>query len=230
MRIVLIGVVAALIVAAGVYLIIRPGRQETVAVHPPITPTATGTADAGITIPEGFLRGEELSRRPLDQPEVRWVRTDEPGLPSLLSPCGTQPGDEAGRAAGRQMALVAPTLYKIERMVIYRDESAAARAMDGYRDALTRCARHPEPDGATTVWIWEPLDIGDEALFLAGQRYEGDRGTHGHHRGVLTRKGRTVLMYVDFGQATTIADRSEVALYEQAARDMADKIASAPWS
>jgi hypothetical protein len=222
-----VAVVAGL--AAGAYLVLRPG-VETVAVFPPITPTETGTADPTIRIPEGFLESEAVSKRPLHQPEVRWVRTDEPSLPPLLSPCGGTADDTAGRVAGRQLALVAPTLYKIERMVIYRDRAGAERAMAGYRDALTRCARHPEPDGTTTVWRWEPLDIGEDALFLAGQRYAGDRGTHGHHRGVLMRQGRTMLMYVDFGQATTIADRSEVGNHERAARTMAAKIASASWT
>jgi hypothetical protein len=94
--------------AAGAYLVLRPG-VETVAVFPPITPTETGTADPAIRIPEGFLESEAVSKRPLHQPEVRWVRTDEPSLPPLLSPCGGTPDDAAGRVAGRQLALVAPT-------------------------------------------------------------------------------------------------------------------------
>lgn len=215
--------------AVGAYLIFRPD-ERTVAVFPPITPTATGSAEGGITIPEGFLEHEDNATRPLDQPEIRWERTDEPSLPPLLSPCGTPPANEAERMAGRQVALVAPTLYKIERMVIYRDEAGAERAMTGYRDDLTRCARHAEPDGTTTRWIWERLDIGEEALFVAGQRHRGDRGTHGHHRCVLMRQGRTVVMYVDFGQATTIADRSETVNHERDARTMAAKIAAASWS
>lgn len=230
MRAVVIIAVAAAIagLAAGAYLIFGRGDRNA-AVVPPITATATGDADSGIVIPEGFLEHEDDAKRPLDQPEVRWERTDAPGLPPLLNPCGT-PGNDGERVAGRQVALVHPNLYKIERMVIYRDRAGAERAMAGYREALSRCAEHPEPDGTTTRWVWEPLDIGQEALFVAGQRYRGERGTHGHHRGVLMRQGRTIVLYLDFGQATAIADRSETINHERDARTMATKIATAPWS
>lgn len=225
--IVAVGIVASVGVAFGAYLIFR--SEDYVPVNPPIAATATGTADPALTIPEGFLEREAAAKVPLDQPEVRWERSDEPGMPPLLNPCGS-PSAEVGRVAGRQMALVTPTLYKVERLMIYRTETAAEQAMVGYRDALSRCASQPSADGTTTKWRWESLDIGDEAMFVAGQRYEGNDGTHGHHRGVLMRQGRTVLMYVDFGQATDMADRSEVVNYEKDARRMADKISAASWT
>ncbi len=44
------------------------------------------------------------------------------------------------------------------------------------------------------------------------------------------RQGRTVVMYVDFGQSRTPARPTDVAGYERDARIMATKLASAPWS
>ncbi|GIH95812.1 hypothetical protein ACFFMN_41125 [Planobispora siamensis] len=79
--------------------------------------------------------------------------------------------------AGRQIALVTPTLYKIERMTVYRDESGARAAMARYRRALDGRARRTRTDGTVTVWRWEPLAIGQEALSVAGQRSSGLRRT-----------------------------------------------------
>ncbi|GII03907.1 hypothetical protein [Planobispora takensis] len=225
-------VVAVIVVGAAVWgLAASRPEEDLAAVFPPITPTVTGSAEAGIVIPEGFLAHEDDAGRPLgDQPEVRWERTDEPGLPPLLNPCETPPAEDGERVAGRQIALVAPTLYKIERMTVYRDEYGARAAMAGHRGALDRCARRTHTDGTVTVWRWEPLAIGQEALFVAGQRYRDDRGTHGHYRGVVMRQGRTVVTYLDFGQATAIAERPEAVDHERDARTMASRIAAAPWA
>ncbi|WP_291413738.1 hypothetical protein [Actinophytocola sp.] len=133
------------------------------------------------------------------------------------------------RVAGRQVALVADNRWKLERVSVYRDTGAARRAMADTRAALTDCASRTR-DGVTTVWRFEPLDIGEEAVFVAGQRVQGDEGLPGHHRGGIARQGRTLVTYVDFGQARTLADRGEVTGYELAAATLAGRLRAAAWN
>lgn len=215
--------------AVGTYFVLRPGDNPPQAVPPPFM-SATSVA-AEVTIPEGFLLADAKSTRQVADQGLSWERAEGPDLPTLVSPCGGALPSDADRIGARQVALVRPHWsFKLERVVVYRDADAARRALAERRDALSRCANHPESDGVSTVWRWEPLDIGEEAIFVAGQRTRGDGGLPGHHRGVLMRQGRTLVMFVDFGQARGLAERAEVAEYERDAATMADKLRAAPWS
>jgi hypothetical protein len=226
------GVVAAVgLVVAGLaiggYVLAGQGDEER-AVPPPIMPVEQSRSE--ITIPDGFLTADAKSARPVADQGLRWERAEGATLPTLVSPCGGGLGSEGERVAGRQVALVAPQLWKLERLVVYRDVGAARRAMGERREALSRCANHPEGDGVSTVWRWEPLDIGEEAMFVAGQRVRDGRGLPGHHRAVLMRQGRSLAMFVDFGQARTLADRSEVTSDERDAAVVAQRLRHAVWN
>jgi hypothetical protein len=218
---------AAAGLAAGAYVAVRSASHEPDAVPPPIGP-AVGSVSA-VAIPDDFLTADAKSSRPVADQGLRWERAHGPDLPTLVNPCGTPLASDADRVAARQVALVGPQLWKLERLVVYRDTDAARRALAERRDGLARCAEAPEGNGVRTVWRWESLDIGEEAMFVAGQRFRGDRGLPGHHRAVLVRQGRNLVMFVDFGQARTLADRSEVSGYERDAATMAAKLRDAPW-
>jgi hypothetical protein len=183
-------------------------------------------------IPDGFLMGDARSTRPLQEEGVRWKSAEGADLPTLLSACGGPLASDADRVGGRQVALVnTDRLWKLERVTVYRDTAAASAAVAELRSTLDTCAEGPAgADGVRTVWRWEALNIGEEAIFVAGQRQHGDRGLPGHYRGVVLRQGRSLVLYLDFGQATTLADRSEVAGHERDAAAMADKLRAAPWN
>jgi hypothetical protein len=222
---------AATLVAAAVLTaaaLLWNGRGPDPATPPPILPTAAGAAPAGFAIPEGFLWAEARTASPLNQPGFRWTRADGVDLPPLVNPCGGPPPGTGGRVAARQVALVGPALWKAERLVVYRDAPAATRALAEHRTALRGCARHDEGDGTTTVWSTAPLALGEEALFVTGQRYRGATGVPGNHRGVLMRAGRSLLMYVDFGQRTTPARVSDVDTHIAHARVVAARIVTLP--
>jgi len=108
--------------------------------------------------------------------------------------------------------------------LLFRD----VEAFDAQRAALARCARHETGDGTSTVWSTEPIAVADEALFVTGQRYRRGGGVPGNHRGVLMRKGRTIVMYVDFGQRTGPARLADVPSHVKDARAMAAKL-DATW-
>ena len=218
---------AATLVAAAVLTaaaLLWNGRGPGPLTPPPILPTAGAAPAAGFAIPEGLLWAEARTASPLDQPGFRWTRADGVDLPPLVNPCGGTPPGTADRVAARQVALVGPELWKAERVVVYRDAAAATRAFEAFRSALRGCAYHDEGDGTTTVWTTAPVAVGEEALFVTGQRYRGDAGVPGNHRGVLARAGRALLMYVDFGQRTAPARISEVDSHVAHAREVAARI------
>jgi hypothetical protein len=224
----IVGIVAVGVVVA----VVRPG-ENALAALPPIGPSPdapTAPAEPALAIPEGFLPIEARASTPPEDPEAHWERSDVPNLPPLASPCGGYLPSDGDRVAARQVALVHPNLWKLVRLVVYRDTATAERAMSERRDALARCARHDEADGTVTAWSSELLAIGDEAMFVGSQRYRGDDPVRGHGRGVLMRQGRSVVTYMDFGQLDTPPTPSEVADYQDEARIVAANLASAPWN
>lgn len=165
---------------------------------------------------------------------MRWIRSDGADLPTHLSPCRKPLASDKDRVAGRQLVIEPtekalragrPRLWKSERLSVYRDAPAAIRAMRELRGALAECARHDEGGGVTAVWRSEPLDIGDEALFVGGQLFHGTVALPGHYRGVVMRQGRGVMTYLDFGPLTTPAEIGETAEQQEDARTMATRLA-----
>lgn len=217
-------IIAALVLVAVVQLT----RQRTVT-PPPILPTSTGS-DPSPLIPEGFLRSEARAAVPPEDDQVRWVRTDGTTEPPLLAPCGTAPPSDRTAVDVRQLTLTHPNLWKAERLVVYPELDAAQRALAELRAALEDCAEHDEGDGVQTRWTTEPLPIGDEAIFVTGQRYRGGTAVPGNVRGVLARQGRSVIMYVDFGQRTAPATTADVPGHLDDARSIAADLAAASWN
>jgi hypothetical protein len=220
--------IAAVAVLASV---LAQGQTPSAVVPPPLTPARDDPPPPRrVTIPRGFLTAEQAAAKPPEDPDVRWHRSDAPNLPPLVSPCGGRPRSDAAWVGGRQLVLVHPSLWKAQRLVVFRDVAAARAAMAERRAALSRCRRRSNRDGTTTVWTSRALRIGDEAMFVASQRYRGDRGVPGHGRGVVMRKGRTVTFNFDMGQATAPADLGEVANHVRDARVMARRLGAARWA
>lgn len=74
-----------------------------------------------------------------------------------------------------------------------------------------------------------PLDIGDEALFAGAQMYRGNRAVQRHFRGVVMRKGRAVVTYLDFNRMTTPPSAEAAAEQQKDAHLMARRFDGAPW-
>jgi hypothetical protein len=115
-------------------------------------------------------------------------------------------------------------------VVVYRDVNAARQAMSELRSALQQCARHDDGNGITTVWISQPSQVGEEGLVDGGQRYRGSTAVPGHHRGIIVRQGRTLVIYQDFGQTHTPPTLTEITQFEGFARPWATRLATAPWN
>lgn len=229
--------IGALMVGVSVlFIVLQIRNQEAadVAVLPPIMPTADApyaSSEPQFAIPAAVTASDDArSNIVLTQPEVHWVFADGPNLPPLVSPCGGYLPSDSARVGGHQLALVSPTLWKLSRMVVYRDVNAAQQAMAERRSAVQHCARHDDGNGVAIAWIWQPLQIGDEAMAIGSQRYRGSTALPGHQRGVVMRQGRTLVMFVDYGQSRTPVTLSEISGYASVAKPFATTLASAPWN
>jgi hypothetical protein len=231
MRAIVIGSLVVAAVLVSVLAFADTDERPRPAVPAPLTPARDDSPPARrVTIPKGFLTAENIAATPPADPEAHWHRSDAPNLPPLASPCGGRLPSEAAWVGGRQLVLVHPSLWKAQRLVVYRDATAARAAMSERRAALRRCRRRPNRDGTTTIWASRRLHIGDDALFVASQRTRDDRGVPGHGRGVVMRVGRSVVFLFDMGQLTTLADPTEVPNHLRDARIMARRLAAAPWN
>jgi len=229
-------VVAVLIGVTGLFIVlgIRNQVPSDRAALPPIMPTADApyaSAEPQFRIPAAFTAEDDARAKiPLSQPEVHWVFADGPNLPPLVSPCGGYLPSDGARVGAHQLALLSPNVVKLRRVVLYRDVESARQAMGERRSALQQCARHDDGNGIATVWIWQPLQIGDEALAVGSQRYRGSKSLSGHQRGVVMRQGRTVVTYFDSGQSDIPPTIAEIGPYATVAKPVATTLASAPWN
>src|SRR5438105_1109579 len=229
-------VTAAVVGVSALFIVlgIRYPPAADVAVLPPIMPTADApyaSSEPQFRIPAAFTAADDARARiPLSQPEVHWVFADGPNFPPLVSPCGGYLASDRTRVGAHQLALVSPMTVKLRRVVLYRDVASARQAMDERRSALQQCARHDDGNGIATVWIWQSLQIGDEALAVGSQRYRSSNSLPGHQRGVVMRQGRTLVTYFDSGQSRIPPTFAEVGAYATVAGPMAIKLASAPWN
>jgi hypothetical protein len=231
-----VAIAVAVIGVSALFIVLGSRNQmaSDAAVLPPIMPTADApyaSAEPQFHIPAAVTASDDARAKiVLTQPEVHWVFADGPNSPPLVSPCGGYLPSDGARVGGHQLALVSPTLWKLSRWIVYRDVNAAHQAMSERRSALQQCAQHDDGNGNATVWIWEPLQIGDEAMAVGSQRYRASNVLPGHQRGVVMRQGRTLVMYVDYGQSRTPPTFSEIGSYATVVKPIATTLNSASWN
>ena len=224
---------AAVIGLSALFIVLGIRNQEAAdsAVLPPIMPAADApyaSAEPQFHIPAAVTASDDARAKiQLTQPEVHWVFADGPNFPPLVSPCGGYLTSDGARVGGHQLALVSPATWKLSRMVVYRDVDAARQAMSERRGALQQCARQDDGNGIATVWIWQSLEIGDEAMAVGSQRYRGSTVLPGHQRGVVMRQGRTLVTFFDSGQSPNPPTFAEIGSYATVVRPIATNLASA---
>ena len=236
-RVAVLAAVAAVAILAALIIVLLnryPQAADAAAILPPIMPTADApyaSAEPQFHIPAAVTASDDArSKIVLTQPEVHWVFADGPNFPPLVSPCGGYLPSDAARVGGHQLALDSPHTWKLARWVVYRDVEAARQAMSERRSALQQCARHDDGNGIATVWIWQQLQIGDEAIAAGSQRYRGSDVLPGHQRGVVMRQGRTLVTFFDSGQSRIPPTFDEIASYATVVKPIAADLASAPWN
>ncbi len=231
-----VAIAAAVIGVSVLFIVLGIRNQESAdaASPPPIMPVADApyaSADPQFRIPDSVTAVDDARAKiRLSQPQVHWVFSDGPNLPPLVSPCGGYLPSDGARVGAHQLALVSTWGWKLTRTVVYRDVEAARHAMSERRSALQQCAHHDDGNWIATVWIWQSLQIGDDAMAVGAQRYRGSSTLPGHQRGVVMRQGRTLVTYFDFGQSRNPPTSTEISGYATVARPMATQLASEPWN
>jgi hypothetical protein len=216
---VLVAVAALAVALAAVLLLAGTGGSGFVASPPPVD--EHGGAPA-LEIPDGTLRFDAMARERVEDPDARWVRSAGRRLTPLLARC------EAGAPATiavRQVALLEATLWKAERVAVYRDAGAAGAVMA----RLRRCREHADRDGTVTDWTVVPLSgIGEDALFVGSLRTRDGRPVPGAHRGVVARERHAIVWFIDYGPGSRRTPKlSDVPRYPSYASASARRLASA---
>ncbi|MEU4405621.1 hypothetical protein AB0F88_13915 [Streptosporangium sp. NPDC023963] len=157
---------------------------------------ADGAPSTAITvvrsgIPKGFLLYESGATRKRFEKEIgpmSWRFSDLRDVPLLIDPCATARRTDVGRQAARTVTgrSVKWDGDYSEQLIVYRDETAARRAVEGLRSQLHRCG---ERNRQYFTYKTKPVRIGDEAFLVDVFQHATTMG------GTVMRQGRTVAVY-----------------------------------
>ncbi|MEU9885930.1 hypothetical protein [Sphaerisporangium sp. NPDC051011] len=173
-------------------------------------------AVAGGVLPKGFLLYEAEAAGP-SKPWETWHVSDRVGQRLAVNPCGDDPAPK-GRAAARGITHTVENDYTTEQVIIYRDRSAARKAMSSLRADLERCATHKGTGHDGYSYKWKKTAIGDDALRVGGFFFES------RVRYVVVRKGRALALYSGTGMVTSRLLPSHFRPLVKDARTMAGRL------
>ncbi|NUW37158.1 hypothetical protein HTZ77_38010 [Nonomuraea sp. SMC257] len=113
----------------------------------------------------------------------------------MVDPCERPRLGQAGRTAAKTIVYTAvPDYSKSEQVVLYASEAAARKAMTDLRAAATACRT-----GGYRYAV-APLALGDEAVTLSGQSYQGGKPAIGGERAVVVRRADALILYTRAGE------------------------------
>ncbi|MFG3436754.1 hypothetical protein ACGF0J_05870 [Nonomuraea sp. NPDC047897] len=173
---------------------------------------------AAVSIPNGFLLYDKAASVKDDDPETSWAVSRKTDAPLVVNPCERPRLARQGRTAARTIVYTAvPDFSKSEQVILYTSESAARRAVKDLRAAVAGCRISGYRYSSGTV------KLGDEALTVTGQSYQGHRPAIGGERAVVARRANALIVYTQAGEWGKPA-RSDFARQAKDARRMLSKI------
>ncbi|MEV0200579.1 hypothetical protein [Nonomuraea sp. NPDC050691] len=150
---------------------------------------------AAVSIPHGFLLYEKAAAVKDDNPETSWSVSGRKTAPLVVDPCERPKLGQAGRTAARTIVYTAvPDYSKSEQVVLYASEAAARKAMNDLRAAATACRT------SGYRYAVASLALGDEAVTVSGQSYQGGKPAIGGERAVVARRANALLLYTRAGE------------------------------
>ncbi|MET7466301.1 hypothetical protein [Nonomuraea sp. NPDC005501] len=150
---------------------------------------------AAVSIPNGFLLSEKAAAVKDDDPETSWSVSARKTAPLVVDPCERPKLGRAGRVAAKTVVYTAvPDYSKSEQVVLYASEAAARKAMKDLRAAAVGCRT------AGYRYAVAPLTLGDEAVTVSGQSYQGGKPAIGGERAVVARRANALLLYTRAGE------------------------------
>ncbi|MBB6348759.1 hypothetical protein ACWGH8_17435 [Nonomuraea muscovyensis] len=146
-------------------------------------------------VPNGFLLYDKAASVKDDDPETSWTVSRKTNAPLVVNPCERPRLGQSGRASARTIVYTAvPDFSKSEQVILYASPSAARKAVKELRAAVAACRISGYKYGAATV------RLGDEALTVTGQSYQGRRPAIGGERAVVARRANALVVYTQAGE------------------------------
>ncbi|WP_433430085.1 hypothetical protein [Nonomuraea sp. CA-141351] len=161
-----------------------------------------------VAIPNNFLLYEEAAATKDKNPETNWTASGKKTATLVVNPCQKAKLGQSGRTQARTLIYTAvPDYSKSEQVILYSSAAAAGKAMRDVEAAARSCSRSGYRYAARAV------SLGDKALNVTGQAYQGRKPGVGGERAVVTRRGNALILYTvagewgkprkdDFGQQT----------------------------
>ncbi|MGW4796565.1 hypothetical protein ACWEPC_29505 [Nonomuraea sp. NPDC004297] len=148
-----------------------------------------------IAIPTNFLLYEKEAAKKDDNPETTWQATGRRTAPLVVNPCQRAGLGQAGRVRARTLVYTAvPDYSKSEQVVLYSSAAAANRALRDVQAAVRACGSSGYRFSARA------LALGDRALSVTGQAYQGGKAAVGGERAVVTRRANALILYTVAGE------------------------------
>ncbi|MCG5212250.1 hypothetical protein [Streptosporangium sp. KLBMP 9127] len=186
---------------------------------------AAAPAGAAAGIPRGFLLYEKTAGTHDDNDETSWKIDNRRTARLAINPCDRSSLGKAGRTAGRTITYTSvPDFQKIEQVLLYGSAKAAEDTMKQVRAAVRKCAARTS-DHSTYRYTAKGTALGDEALRVTGQAYNGKKSAIGGERSVIVRRGNAIIAYTQAGEYGKPA-AGDHAMQLKDARKMTAKICS----
>ncbi|GAA3237155.1 hypothetical protein GCM10020216_060220 [Nonomuraea helvata] len=161
-----------------------------------------------VAIPGNFLLYEQAAATKDKNPETSWTAGSKRTAALVVNPCEKAGLGQSGRTQARTLIYTAvPDYSKSEQVILYASAAAAGKALRDLGAAARSCSRSGYRYSAVTV------DLGDQALKVTGQAYQGKKVGVGGERAIVTRRANALILYTvagewgkprkdDFGQQT----------------------------
>jgi hypothetical protein len=157
--------------------------------------SAALAASATVGIPNGFMLYEKAAAKKDDNPEHSWRVSAKKSAKLVLNPCDSSKLGQSGRTAAKTLVYTAvPDYSKSEQVILYASRSAAKKALTDLHRAARACGTSGYRYSGGAV------RLGDGALAVTGQAYQGKKVAIGGERGLVTRRGNALLIYTVGGE------------------------------
>ncbi|MEW1846906.1 hypothetical protein AB0392_53900 [Nonomuraea angiospora] len=148
-----------------------------------------------LAVPNNFLLYEQAAATKDKNPETNWTASGKKSATLVVNPCQKARLAQSGRTQARTLVYTAvPDYSKSEQVILYASASAAGKALRDLGAAVRACSRPGYRYSAVTA------DLGDDALKVTGQAYQGKKAAVGGERAVVTRRANALILYTIGGE------------------------------
>ncbi|TMR08849.1 sensor domain-containing protein [Nonomuraea turkmeniaca] len=150
---------------------------------------------AAVAIPNNFLLYEKAAATRDDNPETSWSASGKKPARLVVDPCQNATLGQSGRTAARTLTYTSvPDYSKSEQVILYSSPAAAGKALRDLQTAVRACGTTSYRYSATTV------SLGDQALKVIGQAYQGKKAAVGGERAIVARRANALIVYTASGE------------------------------